>query len=72
METHLKNKLMVGITGTNGETTVATILFNLFNKAGIKSGLISTINIKYSSFNIENHLTTPDSKKQSMRHSIKC
>ena len=53
---------LIGITGTNGKTTVATILFNLFNKAGIKSGLISTINIQYSGFNIENHLTTPDSK----------
>ena len=33
---------LVGVTGTNGKTTVATILFNLFNKAGLNSGLIST------------------------------
>ena len=54
---------LVGVTGTNGKTTVATILFNLFNKAGLKSGLISTINIEYASNVIENHQTTPDSKK---------
>ncbi len=54
---------LVGITGTNGKTTVATILFNLFNKIGIKSGLISTINIQFGSFCIENNHTTPDPKK---------
>tara|TARA_B100000575_G_scaffold85615_1_gene67662 strand:- start:2035 stop:3483 length:1449 start_codon:yes stop_codon:yes gene_type:complete len=54
---------LVGITGTNGKTTIATILHNLFNKAGLKSGLISTINIQYNSIEIENHHTTPDSKK---------
>ena len=54
---------LVGITGTNGKTTVASILFDLFNKSGIKSGLISTINIKYAGVNIENYHTTPDPKK---------
>ena len=54
---------LVGITGTNGKTTVATVLYNLFNKSRIKSGLISTINIQYSGIIQENHLTTPDSKK---------
>ena len=54
---------LVGITGTNGKTTIATILYNLFNKAGFKSGLISTINIEYNSTEIENHHTTPDAKK---------
>ena len=53
---------LVGVTGTNGKTTVATILFNLFNKAGLNSGLISTINIEYAGNVIENHHTTPDSK----------
>ena len=53
---------LVGVTGTNGKTTVATILFNLFNKAALNSGLISTINIEYAGNVIENHHTTPDSK----------
>ena len=34
---------LVGITGTNGKTTVATLLFNLFYSAGYKVGLISTV-----------------------------
>ncbi len=54
---------LVGITGTNGKTTVATTLFNLFNEAGLKSGLISTINIQYAGVEIKNHHTTPDPKK---------
>ena len=54
---------LVGVTGTNGKTTVATTLFNLFNKAGLNSGLISTINIQYAGNIFENQHTTPDSKK---------
>lgn len=38
------NKLkLVGITGTNGKTTVATLLYHLFSKLGYKTGLLSTI-----------------------------
>ena len=37
-----KNLKLIGITGTNGKTTVATLLFNLFTAAGYKVGLIST------------------------------
>ena len=34
---------MVGVTGTNGKTTVATLLFKLFNQLGYTCGLISTV-----------------------------
>jgi UDP-N-acetylmuramoyl-L-alanyl-D-glutamate--2,6-diaminopimelate ligase len=34
---------LVGITGTNGKTTIATLLFKLFRELGYKSGLISTV-----------------------------
>ncbi|MFD2582211.1 UDP-N-acetylmuramoyl-L-alanyl-D-glutamate--2,6-diaminopimelate ligase [Pedobacter vanadiisoli] len=34
---------LVGITGTNGKTTIATILFKLFKALGYKTGLISTV-----------------------------
>lgn len=34
---------VVGVTGTNGKTTTATLLYNLFTNAGFKSGLISTV-----------------------------
>jgi UDP-N-acetylmuramoyl-L-alanyl-D-glutamate--2,6-diaminopimelate ligase len=34
---------LIGVTGTNGKTTVATLLYDLFNQLGYKSGLLSTI-----------------------------
>ncbi len=36
---------LVGITGTNGKTTVASLLYQLFKKAGYKVGLLSTVKI---------------------------
>ncbi len=38
-----KKLKLIGVTGTNGKTTVATLLFNLFTQLGYKSGLLSTI-----------------------------
>ncbi len=41
---HPAKKLkVIGVTGTNGKTTIASLLYQLFNKAGYKSGLISTV-----------------------------
>ena len=37
---HMK---LVGVTGTNGKTTIATVLYELFNAAGHKAGLLSTV-----------------------------
>ena len=37
---HLK---LVGVTGTNGKTTIATLLYNMFRKFGYKVGLVSTV-----------------------------
>src|SRR6185436_857328 len=34
---------LTGVTGTNGKTTIATLLFNLFRNTGYKCGLISTV-----------------------------
>lgn len=34
---------LIGITGTNGKTTIATLLYELFQKAGYKTGLLSTV-----------------------------
>lgn len=34
---------LVGVTGTNGKTTIATVLYNMFRKMGYKAGLISTV-----------------------------
>ncbi len=37
------NILLTGVTGTNGKTTIATSLYNLFRKLGYKAGLLSTV-----------------------------
>src|SRR5690606_25466176 len=34
---------LVGVTGTNGKTTIATLLYTMFENAGYKSGLLSTV-----------------------------
>ena len=54
---HLK---LVGVTGTNGKTTVATLLFDLFNNLKKKAGLISTVAIKYDDKYFESSHTTPN------------
>ena len=40
-----QNLKLVGITGTNGKTTIASLLYQLFKKAGFKVGLLSTVKI---------------------------
>lgn len=52
---------LVGVTGTNGKTTVATLLYELFQKAGYKTGLLSTVKIRIGQKNFEATHTTPDS-----------
>lgn len=54
---------LVGITGTNGKTTTATLLYNLFTKLGYKAGLLSTIQSKIHTLTIEATHTTPDALK---------
>ncbi|WP_420592472.1 UDP-N-acetylmuramoyl-L-alanyl-D-glutamate--2,6-diaminopimelate ligase [Robiginitalea biformata] len=55
------NLRLVGVTGTNGKTTVSTLLYQLFKKAGYKVGLISTIKIMVDDQEFPTRLTTPDS-----------
>jgi UDP-N-acetylmuramoyl-L-alanyl-D-glutamate--2,6-diaminopimelate ligase len=50
---------LVGVTGTNGKTTVATLLHQLFNNLGHKSGLISTVGDKIGDNLINSNRTTP-------------
>ena len=56
-----ENLKLVGITGTNGKTTIATLLYHLFTKAGYKVGLLSTVNIKIAETTYPATHTTPDS-----------
>ncbi|MCD6367297.1 MAG: UDP-N-acetylmuramoyl-L-alanyl-D-glutamate--2,6-diaminopimelate ligase [Bacteroidales bacterium] len=51
---------VVGVTGTNGKTTIATLLYNLFEKAGYKSGLLSTVENYIHTTIIPSTHTTPD------------
>ena len=51
---------IIGVTGTNGKTTISSLLYKLFNELGIKSGLVSTINIEYGDFLEISKNTTPD------------
>ncbi len=54
---------VVGVTGTNGKTSIATLLFKLFRKLGYNVGLISTISYKINEKEeIASH-TTPDALK---------
>jgi len=55
-----KNLKLVGITGTNGKTTVSSLLYQLFKKAGYKVGLISTIKIMVDDVEYPTSHTTPD------------
>ncbi|MDL2144967.1 UDP-N-acetylmuramoyl-L-alanyl-D-glutamate--2,6-diaminopimelate ligase [Flavobacterium tructae] len=52
---------LVGVTGTNGKTTIASLLFQLFQKAGFKVGLLSTVKIMVDETEFPATHTTPDS-----------
>ena len=51
---------LVGVTGTNGKTTIASLLFQLFRNAGYKVGLMSTVVNKINEIDIKADHTTPD------------
>ena len=59
---HPSQKLrLIGITGTNGKTTIASLLYQLFQKAGFKVGLLSTVKILVDTVEFKATHTTPDS-----------
>ncbi len=51
---------LVGVTGTNGKTTVTSLLYQLFKKAGMEAGLISTVKIMVGDVQYKATHTTPD------------
>lgn len=55
-----KSLKVVGVTGTNGKTTIATLLFQLFTKLGYNCGLISTIENFVGNKRYDTKHTTPD------------
>ncbi len=58
-----KKLKVIGITGTNGKTSIATLLFKLFNELGYKTGLISTISYRIDNKEETASHTTPDALK---------
>ena len=59
-DTPSKNLKLVGVTGTNGKTTVSSLLYQLFKNAGYKVGLLSTIKIMVDDTEYPTKHTTPD------------
>jgi UDP-N-acetylmuramoyl-L-alanyl-D-glutamate--2,6-diaminopimelate ligase len=55
-----KKMTVVGVTGTNGKTTTASLLFNLYTSIGFKCGLLSTIEVKIGDKVLPSTHTTPD------------
>lgn len=54
---------VVGVTGTNGKTSIATLLYHLFQNLGFKAGLISTISYRVNDREETASHTTPDAIK---------
>ncbi len=51
---------LVGVTGTNGKTTIATLLYDLYRAMGYKAGLISTVVYRIGERAVDSTHTTPD------------
>lgn len=65
---------VVGVTGTNGKTTIATLLYELVQSMGYKAGLISTVVYKVGSREVISTHTTPDAIRLNamMREMVDC
>jgi UDP-N-acetylmuramoyl-L-alanyl-D-glutamate--2,6-diaminopimelate ligase len=55
-----RDLVMVGVTGTNGKTTIATLLYDLFTGLGYRCGLLSTIENRIGDVKEPTGYTTPD------------
>lgn len=57
-----KKMTLIGVTGTDGKTTTATLIYETLKKAGINAGVITTIGAKYDDHEIDTglHMTSPD------------
>lgn len=52
---------LIGVTGTNGKTTISSLLYNLFKSAGYEVGLLSTVKVMVGNVQYVATHTTPDS-----------
>lgn len=51
---------IIGITGTNGKTSICWLLYQMLNKLNLTTGYIGTLGIYYENTVLDNNLTTPD------------
>lgn len=56
----MQEMVSIGITGTNGKTTVSTLLYQLFEKAGRESGLVGTVETRIGRESLSSLRTTPE------------
>jgi UDP-N-acetylmuramoyl-L-alanyl-D-glutamate--2,6-diaminopimelate ligase len=56
----IRDMQSIGITGTNGKTTVSTLLYQLFSSVGRESGLIGTVETRIGSDRVKSDRTTPE------------
>ena len=52
---------LVGVTGTNGKTTVTYLIESMLSAAGFRTGVIGTVNYRYAGHVFDNPVTTPES-----------
>jgi murE/murF fusion protein len=55
-----RDLFLVGVTGTNGKTTITYLLEQMFLAAGFRCGVMGTINIRYNGKHVDAPTTTPD------------
>jgi len=56
-----KDLTLIGITGTNGKTTITYLLESIWNEEGKNSGIIGTIDYRYGKNKLQSSMTTPES-----------
>ena len=56
-----RDMVLIGITGTNGKTTITYLIESILEAAGAKVGVIGTINYRYAGNCVDNPVTTPES-----------
>ncbi|KYZ78234.1 hypothetical protein AXX12_01435 [Anaerosporomusa subterranea] len=56
-----KELSLVGVTGTNGKTTVVSMLEQMYRTAGLCAGMIGTVSVNLGGYSLPSKLTTPDS-----------
>jgi UDP-N-acetylmuramyl tripeptide synthase len=56
---------VIGVTGTNGKTTTTYVIESILAQAGVRAGIIGTINYRYGGKSYANPVTTPESSTSS-------